>query len=431
MKTEATDNKSGFTAFILHLHPRTIPEETLRFRLSFGLGGMAVTLFATLVFTGILQLLSYSPHPESAYHSIQQIYTKPALGGFIRNIHFWAGNLLVLVTTLHLLRVFFTGALRNTRKYNWLIGIIVFTLVQFANFTGYLLPWDQLAYWAVTIFTNMISYIPLFGAWLVTALRGGSEVGAATLANFYGLHIGVIPACLVFLLIWHFWMIRKAGGLVQTQKIASRNRKRVPVIPHLIVKEAATGLILLALLFTFAALIDAPLAGPANPGESPNPAKAAWYFMGLQELLLHLHPTVAISIVPFLMLFGLALIPFLQDAVLPEGRWFGGPRSAKLTFFTFILGFSATLLAVVVDERWLRVLGNTEPENTWLTRGVVPLGATFLLLTALYQFVHRRGKYSIAESVMAVVVVNIACICGLTTVGIWLRGPGMKLIWPF
>ncbi len=429
MKKEASGSKSAFTAFLLHLHPRSIPEETLRFRLSFGLGGMAVTLVVTLVLTGILQLLSYSPHPESAYLSIQQIYTKPALGGFIRNIHFWAGNLLVIITALHLLRVFFTGALLNTRKYNWLIGIVVIILVQFANFTGYLLPWDQLAFWAVTIFTNMVDSVPIVGSWMVTVLRGGSEVGEATLSNFFALHIGVIPACLCVLLIWHFWMVRKAGGLVQAKKESSADRKRIRVIPHLVVKEAATGLILLALLFLFAAMVDAPLAEPANPGESPNPAKAAWYFMGLQELLLHLHPTVAISIVPFLMLFGLASVPFFRGAVLPEGRWFGGSRGAKLALFTFVLSFIVTLLAVIADEILLREMGATGSQSTWLARGVIPLCVICLLYIGIYLFVKRRGNYSRAESVMAVVVVNIGCICSLSVVGIWLRGPGMKLIW--
>ncbi len=301
--------KNFVAGFFLHLHPRTVPRETIRFTLSFGLGGMAATLFLVMVGSGLLQLLQYSPNPDNAYLSIQRMYGTAVFGGFIRNIHYWSGNLLVIVTTLHLLRVFFTGALSGKRRVNWIIGVCILLVVLFANFTGYLLPWDQLAYWAVTIFTNMASSMPVIGGWLALTLRGTGEVGPATLSNFFALHIGILPALLTVLLICHFWLIRKAGGLVHRE---DQSTDRVAVNPHLLVRELATGLILLALVTIFAALVDAPLSEPANPGESPNPAKAAWYFMGLQELLLHLHPAFAIFVVPLLMLTGLLVIPFIE-----------------------------------------------------------------------------------------------------------------------
>ena len=324
--------KNFFTAFFLHLHPRTVPRETIRFTLSFGLGGMAATLFLVMVGSGLLQLLQYSPNPDAAYLSIERMYAPGVFGGFIRNIHYWAGNLLVVVTALHLLRVFFTGAWSGKRRINWILGIFIILLVLFANFTGYLLPWDQLAYWAVTIFTNMAASIPVIGDWLVLTLRGGSEVGSATLSIFFALHISVLPSLLAVLLVCHFWLIRKAGGLVLGK---DRSLDRVSVNPHLIVKEIATALILLAILAIFSALIDAPLSEPANPGESPNPAKAAWYFMGLQELLLHFHPSFAIFIIPSLMLAGLFALPFVNKASLPEGLWFGGRKGMKPAVIDF------------------------------------------------------------------------------------------------
>ncbi len=429
MASEAPSNKSLFTGFFLHLHPRTIPGETLRVQLSFGLGGMAAILFATMLLTGVLQVVSYSSHSNSAYQSIQQMYDEGSIGGFIRNIHFWGGNLLVVVTFLHLLRVYLTGAIDQTRRFNWITGVFIFILVLSANFTGYLLPWDQLAYWAVTIFTNMISYIPVVGDWLGETLRGGTEVGSATLANFFAIHVAILPSLLLVLLILHFWLVRKAGGLVQAETARSSEAVRVAAVPNLIQREAAVGLGLLAVLFIFAAFFDAPLADQANPGQSPNPAKAAWYFMGLQELLLHLHPVTAICIVPAMIIIGLVLLPFWQKAALSPGRWCGGKRGMLLALWSFIGGFLGALLIVVIDDRLIRLSTAITNKSTWLTRGIMPLAATIFFLMLLFVLLRKRNHPG-AEALMSLVVVLTAFILGLTAVGIWFRGPGMILILP-
>ncbi len=420
--------KNFVATFLLHLHPRTVPRETIRFTLSFGLGGMAATLFLVMVASGLLQLLQYVPNPEGAYLSIERMYGPGVFGGFIRNIHFWSGNLLVIVTVLHLLRVFFTGAWSGIRRINWILGIFIFLLLLFANFTGYLLPWDQLAYWAVTIFTNMAASIPVVGDWLVSTLRGGSEVGSATLSIFFALHISVLPFLLVILLVCHFWLIRKAGGLVLGK---DRSLDRMPVNPHLIVKEIATALILLAILTIFSALIDAPLSEPANPGESPNPAKAAWYFMGLQELLLHFHPSFALFIIPLLMLAGLLALPFIEKANLPEGLWFGGRKGLKPAVLVFLVGVVLTIAAAWGDEILLRSQSISNATNLFVFRGILPLFIVLLLQIGLYFSLRRMAGYTRAEATMAVVVTQLAIIVGLTVIGIWFRGAGMKLVWPF
>lgn len=429
MKKDRPGQKNIITAFVLHLHPRTIPAETLRFSLSFGLGGMAALLFLVMVLTGLLQLLTYSPNVETAYNSILQMYSSGAFGGFIRNIHYWAGNLLVIITGLHLLRVFFTGALKDNRRYNWLIGVTLLLLVQFSNFTGYLLPWDQLAFWAVTIFTNMTTYIPLIGSALPQVLRGGHEVGGATLNNFFALHVGILPFLLTLLLLLHFWLIRKNMGLITRDTEDSDKRERVPVNPHLIVREAAVGLLLLALLCLFSALVDAPLDSPANPGASPNPAKAAWYFMGLQELLLHLHPAVAICLVPLIMVIAISSIPFFQNSVLPGGVWFGGRTGGRLALLSFVAAFVCTFLAILADESLLRHVDMADSGSIWIMRGAAPLAAVALLLVICCKLLRKR--YTRAETVMAVTTAGLGFICCLTFTGIWLRGPGMKLVLPF
>ncbi|MGI9538189.1 MAG: cytochrome b N-terminal domain-containing protein [Desulfocapsaceae bacterium] len=429
MSTKIRPHHSPISGFIFHLHPRKVAAETIRFTLSFGLGGMAATLFLVLAVTGMLQLLSYSSDSATAYQSIIHMYAGSSLAGFIRNVHHWAGNLLVIVVLLHLLRVYLTGALGQGRKLNWLIGCTLLLLVLFANFSGYLLPWDQLAFWAVTIFINMVTYVPLIGVQLSELLRGSAEVGPATLANFFAIHVGLIPPLIVILMIYHFWLIRKAGGLVR-----SRNRGEqvpmVPTVPTLISREAAVGFGLCGLLFIFSALVDAPLADIANPGQSPNPAKAAWYFMGLQELLLHLHPVFAICIIPLLMLLLLAMLPFIKQAVLEPGIWCGGNRGRWTAAGSFLAGLLGVAGWVIIDEFVFKLSGSEHFLTPWLSRGLVPLLCLILICGLCYRLLRLR-KFPSSESVMAVALLCLGIVCGLTIIGIWFRGPGMALGFSF
>jgi quinol-cytochrome oxidoreductase complex cytochrome b subunit len=394
----------------------------MRFTLSFGLGGMAAVLVLTLLVSGILQLLSYSAEVGLAYASVQAMYAG-GLAGFVRNIHFWAGNLLVIVVSLHLLRVFLTGALREGRQWNWLLGLVLYGLVLFANFTGYLMPWDQLAYWAVTIFTAMLGYLPLVGEQLSTLVRGGETVSAATLAIFFALHAGILPLLLGVGLLYHFWLVRKAGGLVQQKAMDGEKRARVDAVPHLILREVLVGFALLAALLVFAAGVDAPLAEIANPGQSPNPAKAAWYFMGLQELLLHFHPVLAICVLPLLLLALLAALPFISGLVLPGGIWFGGSRGRALGLTSLLGGALLTAAAVTADE----FLASPPVVGETVLQGAVPM-VVILGLLVLFSLVCRRRGATPAESAMAILMGGCGAIFSLTVIGIWFRGPEMALV---
>jgi len=146
---------------LLHLHPASIPEGAIQFNRTFGLGGMAALLIVIQFITGIMMRFYYEPLPGNAYDSIIHLQNNVLFGQFIRNIHHWSGMFVVPIVFLHLLRIFYTGAFQNKRKINWLIGLALLMLVIFSNFTGYLLPWDQLAYWAITVSTAILQYIPL------------------------------------------------------------------------------------------------------------------------------------------------------------------------------------------------------------------------------------------------------------------------------
>ena len=184
--------------------------------------------------TGLLLKFYYLPVPDKAYDSIAFLNNSVLFGRFIRNIHYWSANILVIAVFLHFLRVFFTSAFHSSRKLNWVIGIALFIIIMFSNFTGYLLPWDQLAFWAVTICTGMMEYIPWAGEWTRDLLRGGVEIGASTLSNFYAAHTVLLPAAVIIILPFHFWRIRKAGGIVIPEH-DKKNDSVVPVIPDLLV----------------------------------------------------------------------------------------------------------------------------------------------------------------------------------------------------
>ncbi len=422
-------SRRSFTDLVVHIHPRAVPEDTLRFTLSWGMGGMSAMLIFLLFITGILQLLTYEPSVAGAYGSVLAMYGQVPLGGWIRNIHHWSANLLVIVAMFHLLRVFLTGAIGTGRRLNWIIGLVLLFLVLAANFSGYLLPWDQLAYWAVTICTSMIAYLPGIGPWLMEFFRGGTEVGGATLANFYSLHIAVIPATFVLFMIWHFWLVRKSGGLIQRETDNDTPVQRAPAVPDLLVREAAVGLGLVAFVMLLSVYWDAPLNEQANPGMSPNPAKAPWYFVGFQELLLHLHPLFAVCVVPVLTAALLLFLPFWKEAVLPQGIWFGGKDGRKLALWSCVSGTLLTFALVMADDKLLRTVESGSGMTDIISRGYFPVVLFILALAAGYQLLVRKWRFTRAKAVMAGMLFCLAVLFALTIVGVWFRGSGMKLIW--
>jgi len=422
-------SRRSITDLILHLHPSTVPAETLRISLSWGLGGMAVMLAGLLFLTGILLLLVYQPSTDLAYSSILTLTREVPFGLWVRNIHHWSANLLVIITLLHLLRVVLTGAFGPRRRLNWVIGLALLFLLLAANFTGYLLPWDQLAFWAVTICTSMLGYLPLFGPWLQELFRGGAEIGPATLANFFVLHVAVIPGSLFILLLWHFWLIRRAGGLVRAEG-ENNLSGRVPTVPNLLVREAAVGLSLIAFVLVLAVAWDAPLMAQANPGMSPNPAKAPWYFMGFQELLLHLHPLFAVFVWPLLGAAALFGVPFVSDSALPAGAWFGSRQGRKLASRTTLAGASLALGVILLDNLLLSS-GNAAAGSTLVMRGFLPTVAVIALLAGLYLLLVRKLSHTRAEAVMAGLLLVLVILTVCTVIGVWFRGAEMHLVWPW
>ncbi len=205
------------TNVFFHLHPVKVNVNSLKVAYTFGLGVLTTILFGILALTGVLLMFYYVPTIERAYMNIVGLQTQVPFGQLLRNLHRWGAHLMVLVVILHMARVFYTGAYKPPREFNWLVGVALLILTLGASFTGYLLPWDQLSYWAITVGTSIAAYEPTMGAVLRKILLGGPEVGQEALTRFYALHIMVIPGIMLFLIGLHLWRVRKDGGLAANE----------------------------------------------------------------------------------------------------------------------------------------------------------------------------------------------------------------------
>ena len=204
------DRAAGHWAnFLLHLYPVKVRRREIYFRHSWYLGVMSTVLLVSLTVSGIYLMFFYVPSPVNAYGDIQFIQTNVAFGQFVRNVHRWSAHLMVLAVAAHMARVFYRGAYKSPREFNWVVGVLMLLMTLLLSFTGYLLPWDQLAYWAVTVGTSMADFVPFLGGEIKKILIGGEQVGAATLLRFYVLHVVVLPVLIIGAWMLHIWRWRK------------------------------------------------------------------------------------------------------------------------------------------------------------------------------------------------------------------------------
>jgi quinol-cytochrome oxidoreductase complex cytochrome b subunit len=198
---------------LYHLHPVKVKRHGVRLSYTLCLGGLSFFLFILLTITGIFLMFYYTPTENRAYVDIQALSTSVAFGSLVRNMHRWGAHLMVLTVFLHMSRVFYHGAYKPPREFNWVVGVVLLLLTLLLSFSGYLLPWDQLAYWAVTVGSNMAGFVPVMGDQVKFLLLSSVEVSAATLLRFYVLHVLFFPFVIVIFMAVHFWRVRKDGGV--------------------------------------------------------------------------------------------------------------------------------------------------------------------------------------------------------------------------
>jgi len=413
----------------LHLHPSTIKEEAIAFNRTFGLGGMAALLIVIQFLTGIMLRFYYEPFPGLAYDSIVLLQNNVLFGRLIRNIHHWSGVFLVIVTFLHLLRTFLTGAYQSPRQVNWIIGLALFALVIFSNFTGYLLPWDQLAYWAITVSTSILQYIPLIGNSLREIVLAGKEVNADTLLVFYNLHSSVLPIMILLLMAYHFWRVRKAGGVIVPTN--PKEKKLVSTYPNLVYKEGVVALVLIAIILVFAVFANAPLLDKANPNYSLNPTKAPWYFAGIQELLMHFHPFFAGFLIPLAAIVLVSFIPFFNYDEQTSGKWFHSKKGKNSAMISALFAFILTILFVISSEYLINFETLLTGLPAIISNGIVPFLILILILWLYHNFIKNKYSLSIIESLQAMFVLIITSFIILSFIGIFFRGIDMALTLPW
>ncbi|MFN0152517.1 MAG: cytochrome b N-terminal domain-containing protein [bacterium] len=464
-----------FGSVFLHLHSVRVHRWTLRWSTSLGLGIAAGAAFAITLITGVLLMFYYKPYPEAAYLSMKDIHFVVPTGRFIRNIHRWAANVMVVTVFLHMARAFYTGAYRKPREFNWIIGMALLATTLGLSFTGYLLPWDQLAYWAITIganiaqspreITDALNITNQFdpGGLQKLILLGSEDVGEEALIRFYLLHVMILPIVLIGLMSVHFWRVRKDGGLARpadaderlgpikddayplfteapqktyhlaavvrgrTPAVGNGPENTVPAMPHLFYAEAAVFMLTVLICLALALVADAPLKEIANPAVPENPAKAPWYFLGLQELVSFSAFAGGIGI-PSIVLLGLGLIPFLERESAGTGTWFGGPGGLPLVLRSAAFGFGAVLAleAFVIRFGWIRQWWIDAPQL--LITAVNP-GTVLAALYALYSLWLVKRHDSTRAGALGLFTCFLCGFIVLTIIGVHFRGPNWQFFW--
>ncbi len=382
---------------LLHWFPAKVSHKSLSYRYSLWLGTISAVLFFILCATGLILMFLYVPSVERAYPSVKDIGFVASYGGFIRSVHRIAAHLMVVAVFLHMMRAFLTGAYKNglganqNRPVNWVLGVVLLFLTLLLSFTGYLLPWDQLAYWAITVGTNIASAAPLVGDKIRFFLLGGNQIDQNTLLRFYVLHCFVLPVSVFLLFSWHMWRVRKDGGLASVDREAqkAKEKKSIPIktktyallgitsgrtvavessyidqdenlvesVPNLTGRVLFVALATALLVITLAFLIQAPLEEAANPLVTPNPAKAPWYFLWLQELVadttVHLGSftingaLVGGILIPALLGLLLAAWPYFdRSSTAATGVWFAKERRRQNLVFLAVI-FAILVLTFV------------------------------------------------------------------------------------
>ena len=460
-----------FSNFFAHIVSTRIHKYSLRIRATLGLGVISMVLFLLLTATGILLMIYYKPSTEAAYDSMKEIQYIVPTGRFMRNIHRWAAHGMVVCVMLHMARAFYTGAYKFPRQFNWVVGMVLFVLTLGLSFTGYLLPWDQLAFWAVTIgseiaqspreLTDAIgvtSWLDI-GGFQKQLLLGSNQVGEEALIRFYLLHVMVLPLLMSVFLGVHFWRIRKDGGLTRPQDVDENTKpstqgngttvaktyglmavvrdktpavnrvmtNTIPTFPNGMYAIAALRMLTLAVMLALGYFYDAPLTEHANPAVPEKPAKAPWYFLGLQELVGYSAFMGGVGI-PIIVVLGLMLVPYLDRERDDVGVWFGGPqgRRACLASAVFTVIVVVGMLAFTVNKGWLR---NWYPDIPQLVIVFVNPGTLFLVVFALWSLVLTWWTNSTRIGALAVFTCFLVAFVILTYFASVHRGPNWDFYW--
>lgn len=322
------DDRLGISAVAEVASHKTVPVH--RYSVFYFLGGMTLFFFLIQVVTGILLMLYYRPSAEEAFESVEFIMTTVPFGWLIRSIHSWSANLMVFFAVLHMVTVFFMKAYRPPRELTWITGVFLLFLIMGFGFSGYLLPWNQLAFFATKVGTDIAGSVPVIGEWLLRFLRGGERVSGGTLSRFYGWHVAILPAITSVFLGIHLLLVQLKGMSIPPARQTEAAR-RVPMkfFPHFALRDLFGWMLALALLAALAALFPWELGEKADPfAPAYKDIRPEWYFVFMFQTL-KLVPGGEVLGIEYeaiaILLFSLGglvliLVPFLDRGIVTRGR---------------------------------------------------------------------------------------------------------------
>ena len=467
-----------FNNFFLHIQGVKTHINTLRPAYTLGLGLISFFLLVIVTISGIFLMIYYNPSIENAYNTMKDIIYVVSGGELMRNIHKWSGEGMIIFVLLHMARVFYTNSYKTGREFNWVVGIVLLIFTFLLNLSGYMLPWDQLSYWALVIVANIIQspkeltdmlgitkYFDI-GGFMKELLLGGLVPGKESLTRVYLLHIVVLPLFLFVFLGVHFWRIRKDGGLTKPETFEPKTSDteflslpektggifptnktyglmelahgKTPVVdrdventvlswPNLLLAEMAVFFLCLAGVVVYSFYIDAPFRELANALIPENPAKAPWYFLGLQELVSYSAFMGGVGI-PTLAIVGLILIPYLDREEKHIGIWFSGRQGKAITLQSFILGIVILLgiLAFVVSYGWFR---NWWPNVSQMLITLINPGTIWLGFVIGWSLFIIKKTGSTRMGAIALFTMFLLSYVILTYMGTELRGPNWDFFW--
>lgn len=351
-------------SFWFHLRPRYYQAGSTWFTHTFRLGWLTTFFFVVEVFTGLILMIFYAPSPERAYGDMLTILSNVPFGRFMRDLHRLGAELMVIAVTLHMFRVYLTGSFKGPRSFTWLTGVVLLLVTLFLSFSGYLLPWDQLAYWAVTIGTSMAEAAPLFGNEVNLLLRGAPDIGAGGLLRFYLLHIFLLPMLAVIFISVHYYKVSREHGISlpavveegNDPEIKKHGLERIDFIPDLLTHElllVAGGLFFMVLAVSF--FFHAPLEHHSNPLRTPLHTTAPWYFLWLQGMLKLGDKSLMGVVLPTLIFALFFAVPYIDEY---WDRIWGRPsrrlaRYRKLGIFLgLVTAASFAILTIMGQPTW-------------------------------------------------------------------------------
>lgn len=354
------DSRTGYRKLVRHTLDEPVPSGAGWF---FTTGSMLMFLLGTQLATGVVLTMYYVPSPALAYDSVRYITDQLALGWMLRGLHFWGASFIVVAAAVHMMRVFFFGSYKAPREVNWMTGLTLFLLILAFSLSGYLLPWDQKAYWATTVTINIAHSSPVIGPYIADVLRGGSELGALTLGRWFSAHVFLLPAALILFVVAHIALMRKHGI---SGPITPQPGPPQAFYPYHVMKDTVMMAAAFALLLTFVVMFPAHLDEIANPADAAYVPRPEWYFLSLFQMLKYfpgpLEP-VATMVIPGAVVGFLFLLPFIDRG--GDRHPFGSARRLA-TFGMTVIALGVIVLTVL----GLRDMPARADVNEWGPRAI-------------------------------------------------------------